>query len=86
MKAWLAEAGAGDACEPREDILAHLLIDALDRMDRQGIKTVIIIHGHGTGAMKQAVREALKMSIYVRDFRPGEMGEGGDGVSVTSLR
>jgi len=59
---------------------------ALDRMDRQGIKTVIIIHGHGTGAMKQAVREALKMSIYVRDFRPGEMGEGGDGVSVASLR
>ncbi|HPS88016.1 MAG TPA: Smr/MutS family protein, partial [Spirochaetota bacterium] len=63
-----------------------IMNSSLDRMDRQGIKTVIIIHGHGTGAMKQAVRESLKMSIYVRDFRPGEMGEGGDGVSVASLR
>jgi len=58
----------------------------LDRMDRGNIKTVIIIHGHGTGAMKQAVREALKMNIYVRDFRPGEYGEGGDGVTVAALR
>jgi len=58
----------------------------LDRMDRSSIKTVIIIHGHGTGAMKQAVREALKMNIYVRDFRPGEYGEGGDGVTVAALR
>ena len=58
----------------------------LDRMDRDNIKTVIIIHGHGTGAMKQAVREALKMNIYVRDFRPGENGEGGDGVTVAAMR
>jgi DNA mismatch repair protein MutS2 len=59
---------------------------SLDRMDRQGIKTVIIIHGHGTGAMKQAVRDNLKSNIYVSDFRPGDMGEGGDGVSVAVLR
>lgn len=57
-----------------------------DRMDRSNINTVIIIHGHGTGAMKQAVREALKMNIYVRDFRPGENGEGGDGVTVAAMR
>lgn len=70
----------------RVDEALAFMNSSMDRMDRQGIKTVIIIHGHGTGAMKQAVREALKMSIYVRDFRPGEMGEGGDGVSVASLR
>ncbi len=70
----------------RVDEALAFMNSSLDRMDRQGIKTVIIIHGHGTGAMKQAVREELKMSIYVRDFRPGEMGEGGDGVSVVSLR
>jgi DNA mismatch repair protein MutS2 len=70
----------------RVDEALAFMNSSLDRMDRQGIKTVIIIHGHGTGAMKQAVRESLKMSIYVRDFRPGEMGEGGDGVSVASLR
>ncbi len=70
----------------RVDEALAFMNSSLDRMDRQGIKTVIIIHGHGTGAMKQAVRETLKMSIYVRNFRPGEMGEGGDGVSVVSLR
>jgi DNA mismatch repair protein MutS2 len=70
----------------RVDEALAFMNSSLDRMDRQGIKTVIIIHGHGTGAMKQAVRESLKMSIYVRDFRPGEMGEGGDGVSVAGLR
>ncbi|MCL1833704.1 MAG: Smr/MutS family protein, partial [Leptospirales bacterium] len=58
----------------------------LDKMERKGIKTVIIIHGHGTGAIKQAVRGSLKTNIYVSDFRPGDIGEGGDGVSVVVLR
>ena len=58
----------------------------LDRMDQGNIGIVIVIHGHGTGALKQAVRDALKMNIYVRDFRPGDFGEGGDGVTVVKLR
>jgi len=58
----------------------------LDQMDRGNIGIVIVIHGHGTGALKQSVREALKMNIYVRDFRPGDFGEGGDGVTVVKLR
>jgi DNA mismatch repair protein MutS2 len=70
----------------RVDEALSFMNSSLDRMERQGIKTVIIIHGHGTGAMKQAVRDELKMNIYVRDFRPGEYGEGGDGVSVAVLR
>jgi DNA mismatch repair protein MutS2 len=48
----------------------------LDQMDRGNIGIIIVIHGHGTGALKQAVRDALKMNIYVRDFRPGDFGEG----------
>lgn len=58
----------------------------LDQMDRGNIGIIIVIHGHGTGALKQAVRDALKMNIYVRDFRPGDFGEGGDGVTVVKLR
>lgn len=58
----------------------------LDQMDRGSIGIVIVIHGHGTGALKQAVRDALKTNIYVRDFRPGDYGEGGDGITVVKLR
>jgi len=58
----------------------------LDRMSRQNIGTSVIIHGHGTGALKEAVRQNLKYSTYVSDFRHGEMGEGGDGVTIAILR
>ncbi len=68
-----------------EEALAVMDRD-LDLMDRNNIGIVIIIHGHGTGALKQAVRDALKLNIYVRDFRPGDFGEGGDGVTVVKLR
>lgn len=58
----------------------------LDRMVRSGISSAVIIHGHGTGALKEAVRSRLRHSSYVRDFRSGEYGEGGDGVSIALLR
>lgn len=45
-----------------------------------------IIHGHGTGALKRALREWLKTCRYVREQRRGERGEGGDGVTAVLLR
>jgi DNA mismatch repair protein MutS2 len=57
----------------------------LDAMTRSGISSVVIIHGHGTGAMKEAVRTALKSSPYISSFRRGGQGEGGDGVSIALL-
>jgi DNA mismatch repair protein MutS2 len=46
----------------------------------------MIIHGHGTGALKQAVRDSLSTSRYPIEFRPGEIYEGGDGVTLVSLK
>jgi DNA mismatch repair protein MutS2 len=46
---------------------------------------VRIIHGKGTGAMRDAVRTLLKSHPLVRDTRSGGDGEGGDGVTVARL-
>jgi DNA mismatch repair protein MutS2 len=58
----------------------------LDQAALDGADTIFVIHGHGTGALRKAVREFLAVSPYVGRFRPGGPGEGGDGVSVVSLR
>ena len=58
----------------------------LDKASLSNVSPVYIIHGHGTGALKSAVREFLSSSPYVKEFRPGEDGEGGDGVSVVDIK
>jgi len=58
----------------------------LDLAFRNGDPGVLVLHGHGTGALKQAVRAYLEDSPYVRMYRPGESHEGGDGVTVVGLR
>ncbi|MBN1534813.1 MAG: Smr/MutS family protein [Spirochaetes bacterium] len=58
----------------------------LDGMVRNGINCAVVIHGHGTGALREAVRSALHQSPYAMDFRAGEQGEGGDGVTIVLLR
>lgn len=44
-----------------------------------------VIHGKGTGALRQAVTEFLAQRPYVTGFRLGQSGEGGDGVTVVRL-
>ena len=74
------------------DIRGYRVEDALDNLEfyldkasLANLHEVQIIHGHGTGALKTAVRDYLSTSPYVAKFRPGEDSEGGDGVSIVDL-
>ncbi len=58
----------------------------LDRAALAAATTVIVIHGYGSGVLRRAVREYLATSTYVMHYRQGVAGEGGDGVSVVSLK
>ncbi|MDP3236897.1 MAG: Smr/MutS family protein [Myxococcales bacterium] len=57
----------------------------LDRVSRDGEAAAILLHGHGTGALKTMVREYLRASPYAKAFRSGDGPEGGDGVTVVEL-
>lgn len=61
------------------------LVGHLDRAVLGGAPWLRLIHGHGTGKLKSALREHLRTSPYVATFRPGERGEGGDGVTMVEL-
>lgn len=58
----------------------------LDSALLNGLKEVSLIHGHGTGRLKTTIREHLKGSPYVLSYHPGDIHEGGDGVTVVELR
>ncbi len=57
----------------------------LDDAYMAGLSPVRIVHGKGTGALRRAVREALRQHPLVASFRPGDQHEGGDGVTVVEL-
>jgi DNA mismatch repair protein MutS2 len=50
-----------------------------------GLPKATIIHGHGTGALRDAVRAMAAAHPLVRSARPGERGEGGDGATVVTF-
>ena len=58
----------------------------LDSARRAKLNTVTIIHGKGTGALRQAVQQALRREQKgIKSFRLGRYGEGEDGVTVVEL-
>ena len=76
----------------RLDIRGMRAEDAIEFLDKQfdmaslrNLREITVIHGHGTGALKNAVRSYLANSPYVAKFRAGEETEGGDGVSVVDI-
>jgi DNA mismatch repair protein MutS2 len=74
------------------DLRGLMSEDALDKMEKyleqaylSGLPFVRIIHGKGTGKLRQAVRDALRGHSYVKSFEEGGHTEGGEGVTVAKL-
>ena len=72
--------------------LAERVDEALDALDRYlddaglaGLDQVVVIHGLGTGALRDAVRARAGRHPLVTSTRPGERGEGGDGATIIRL-
>ena len=73
--------------------LRHLSVDeALLKLDQYlhdafmaGLFQVRIIHGKGTGTLRRVVQERLVRHSLVKSYRPGDYGEGGDGVTIVQL-
>lgn len=57
----------------------------IDDAVRLRLETVTIIHGKGTGVLRQRIRTHLRRHSQVKAFRPGVYGEGEDGVTVVTL-
>jgi DNA mismatch repair protein MutS2 len=78
---------------PNELHLRQLTLDeALPRLDKYlndafmaGLTTVSIIHGKGTGTLRNAVREQLAHHPLIKSYRPADYGEGGEGVTIAEL-
>jgi DNA mismatch repair protein MutS2 len=85
----LAPARTGDATL---DVRGSRVDEALSDVDRfvddsllAFREVIFVIHGHGTGALREAIREHLGMHAAVTRVRPGQEKEGGDGVTVVWL-
>jgi DNA mismatch repair protein MutS2 len=75
------------------DVRGNRADEAIAQVDRfldesliAGRDTVFVIHGHGTGALRTAIRNHLAAHKGIDKWRAGEQNEGGDGVTVAFLK
>jgi DNA mismatch repair protein MutS2 len=74
------------------DLRGATVGEALEVLDRYlddaslaGLSQATVIHGMGTGALRDAVRDHVSGHPLVGSWRPGGRGEGGDGATVVTL-
>ena len=79
--------------EDELNLIGSRVEPALDRLDQYLDRALLsnhpkvrVIHGHGTGRLRQAVREHLNQHFAVACHSPGSAGEGGNGATVVTLR
>jgi DNA mismatch repair protein MutS2 len=70
----------------RVDEVETIVMHAVDAAVRADLKSIRIIHGKGTGALRDRVGEMLRKESRVSNFRLGAWNEGGAGVTVVELK
>ncbi len=76
-------------CDVRGMTVEEALVQVdlfLDGAQMNSLKTVTIIHGKGTGALRAGIHSHLKHHPAVAEFRLGRYGEGEDGVTIVTLK
>lgn len=78
---------------PEINLLGRTVDEAISELDKYlddaylaRLSTVRVVHGKGTGALRNAVQNHLKRVKYVKSFRLGEYGEGDAGVTIVTFR
>jgi DNA mismatch repair protein MutS2 len=69
----------------RVDDALEALSRYLDDAGLAGLDKALVIHGMGTGAVRDAVRSAAAAHPLVKSIRPGQRGEGGDGATIVEF-
>lgn len=82
-----------DVVKSELDIRGKNVLEAIPDIEKffddsiiMGMKEVSIIHGKGTGALRDGITQFLRSSKYVDKYRLGELKEGGAGVTIVTLR
>ena len=78
-------AGDLDVRGSRVHVIESMIPQFIDRAFMQGLTSVRIIHGEGTGALRQAVRDILSRESHVETFQPAPRNAGGNGVTIAML-
>ena len=94
----LGAASEKRAAQPQVSVPSNLDLrgarveEALELLDRYldtaavaGAPSVTVIHGHGSGALRDALRAQLRVHPLVKSWRPGDRHEGGDGATIVEF-
>ena len=78
---------------PEINLLGKTVDEAIPLLDKYlddaylaHLKSVRVVHGKGTGALRNAVQQHLKRVKYIKSYRLGEYGEGDAGVTIVEFK